>query len=218
MSLLGPDQNDNVMAEPSVINPVEWSIATRCRPGENTNGDRAVVEVRADETLVAGIDGVGHGPAAACAAKRAAEIIQRTSWDSLNTLATRCHEALRGTRGAAVSLVLVSTASARLTWLGVGNVEGRLLSSESPPTHVKASLALAPGIAGHELPRLTPETLELEPGDLLILATDGVQVRFADTLSVLGSVAAIGERVLRNDWEHADDALVITMRYLGPSR
>ena len=80
---------------------------------------------------------------------------------------------------------------------------------------MKGSLALAPGIAGHELPRLTPETLELAPGDVLILATDGVQVRFADTLTVLGSAAAICERVLRNDWEHVDDALVITMRYRG---
>jgi negative regulator of sigma-B (phosphoserine phosphatase) len=197
---------------------LEWSVATRCRPGEVTNGDRAVVEVRRDETLVAGIDGVGHGEAAARVAKRAAAVIRRGSGEDLTALATRCHQALRGTRGAALSLVRVSATSAQLTWLGIGNVEGRLLTGSSPAARVKGSLAPAPGIAGHELPQLTPETLDLEPGDLLVLATDGVHVRFADALAVSGSTESISQRVLTDDWDHADDALVITMRYLGRHR
>lgn len=216
MSSLEPAKNGDVVAESGIGDPVEWSVTTRCRPGEDTSGDRAVVEVRRDETLVAGIDGIGHGVAAARAAKRAAAVIRCTSGGDLTAVATRCHEALRGTRGAALSLVRVSVSSAQLTWLGIGNVEGRLISGNSPATRLKGSLALAPGIAGHELPRLTPETLDLEPGDLLVLATDGVRVRFADALAISGSTAAIGERILRNDWEHADDALVITIRYLGP--
>jgi negative regulator of sigma-B (phosphoserine phosphatase) len=206
------------VTESEIVDHLEWSIATRCRPGEVTNGDQAVIEVRGDETLVAGIDGVGHGEAAARAAERAAVVIRRSSGEDLITLATRCHQALRGTRGAALSLVRMSAAGAQLTWLGIGNVEGRLISSDSPPTRVKNSLAPAPGIAGHELPPMTPETLNLEPGDLLVLATDGVHVRFADALAVSGSTQTISERVLKNDWEHADDALVIAVRYLGRHR
>jgi negative regulator of sigma-B (phosphoserine phosphatase) len=206
------------VTESGIVDLVEWSVATRCRPGEVTNGDRAVVEIRRDETLVAGIDGVGHGEAAARAAKRAAAVIRRSSGEDLATLATRCHEALRGTRGAALSLVRMSAAGAQLTWLGIGNVEGRLISGISPPTRVKGSLAPAAGIAGHELPEMTPETLDLEPGDLLVLATDGVRVGFADALAVSGSTESISERVLKNDWEHADDALVIAVRYLGRHR
>ncbi len=218
MSSLERAKNADTVADSGTGNHVEWSITTRCRPGEVINGDQAVVEVRRDETLVAGIDGVGHGEAAARAAKRAAAVIRRSSGKDLIELATRCHEALRGTRGAALSLASVSTAGAQLTWLGIGNVEGRLISGNSPPAQVKGSLALAPGIAGHELPQMTPETLDLEPGDLLVLATDGVRVRFADALAVSGSTESISERVLRNDWEHADDALVIAVRYLGGTR
>ncbi len=206
------------MTESGIVDHLEWSVATRCRPGEATNGDQAVIEVRDDETLVAGIDGVGHGEAAARAARLAVAVIRRNSGEDLTTLATSCHEALRGTRGAALSLVRMSASGAQLTWLGIGNVEGRLISGNSPPTRVKNSLAPAPGIAGHELPQLTPETLDLESGDLLVLATDGVRVRFADTLAVSGSTETISERVLKNDWEHADDALVIAVRYLGGHR
>jgi negative regulator of sigma-B (phosphoserine phosphatase) len=218
MSSRARERNAGAVAESETVDHVEWSVATRCRPGEVTNGDRAVVEVRGDETLVAGIDGVGHGAEAARAATLAAAVIRRSSGKDLTALATRCHEALRDTRGAALSLVRVSTASAQLTWLGIGNVEGRLLSGNSSPTRVKGSLAPAPGVAGHHLPQMTLETLDLEPGDLLVLATDGVRVRFADALAVSGSTRSISERVLRNDWEYADDALVIAMRYLGRHR
>ena len=38
----------------------------------------------------------------------------------------RCHVALRGTRGAAISIAFISTSEGGMTWLGVGNVEGRV--------------------------------------------------------------------------------------------
>jgi phosphoserine phosphatase RsbX len=196
---------------------VEWSVATRCRPGEQTSGDRAVVEVHREETLVAGIDGLGHGAEAAHAAQRAAEILHRARGEDLTMLALRCHQALRGTRGAALSLVRVSVDGA-LSWLGIGNVAGRVISCDSAARGPKGSLAIAPGIAGDALPRLLPETFALEPGDVVILATDGVRAGFADRLEISGSAAAISERVLEASWAHADDALVIALRYLGRRR
>lgn len=63
------------MAEQAFELSVEWSAVSRCRPGELTSGDLGIVEVRHDETLVAGIDGLGHGGEAARAAKRAADVI-----------------------------------------------------------------------------------------------------------------------------------------------
>ena len=205
------------MAERGTGDTVEWSVATRCRPGEQTSGDRAVVEVQGEETLVAGIDGLGHGAEAAHAAQRAAEIFHRARGEDLTLLAIRCHQALRGTRGAALSLVRVSVDGA-LTWLGIGNVEGRVISCGSAARRLKGSLAAAAGIAGDVLPRLSPETFDLEPGDVVILATDGVRVGFADGLEISGSAAAISERVLEASWEHSDDALVIAVRYLGRRR
>jgi negative regulator of sigma-B (phosphoserine phosphatase) len=207
----------DTMAEGGISDTVEWSVAARCRPGERTSGDRAVIELHCEETLVAGIDGLGHGAEAAHAAERAAGVFHDARGEDLSTLATRCHRALSGTRGAALSVVRVS-AFGVLTWLGIGNVEGRLVSGDTRVRRVKGSLPMTPGIAGHALPRLKAETLDVEPGDVVILATDGVRVGFADGLEVFGSAAAITERVLEESWERVDDALVIAVRYLGQRR
>src|SRR5204862_622117 len=93
-----------------------------------TSGDRAVVIVFPDGALVAGIDGLGHGSEAARAARLAAQVIREGPAEDLPLLARRCHEVLQGTRGAAVTLVYVSARPGEMTWLGVGNVEGRVLT------------------------------------------------------------------------------------------
>jgi len=203
------------VADRALRDPVEWSVATRCRRGEATSGDLAVVSVFHDGALVAGIDGLGHGSEAARAAGRAAQVIRRMPADDVVALAERCHQALRGTRGAAFSLARVSFSDDQMTWLGIGSVEGRVVSGDSPAPRLKGSLPLAPGVPGHELPSVRSETLTLRPGDVLILATDGVRPTFADSLDISGSPSAISERVLADDWKRPDDALVVTVRYLG---
>jgi negative regulator of sigma-B (phosphoserine phosphatase) len=195
--------------------PVEWSVATRCRRGEATSGDLAVVNVLPGGALVAGIDGLGHGTEAARAASRAAEVVRASPSLDLLLLVKRCHLALRGTRGAAISLAFISPSEGGMTWLGVGNVEGRVLSSEPSARRIKGSLALGRGVLGHELPAVRTATLEVRPGDLIILATDGVDAGFADSLDISGSTDAITERILADHWNPADDALVVAVRYLG---
>jgi phosphoserine phosphatase RsbX len=101
---------------------VEWGVATRRRHGEPACGDLAVVLVLPDGALIAGIDGVGHGAEAARAAHAAAAVVREAMGHDLVRLMRRCHEALLGTRGAAISLAFVSTRGQKMTWLGVGNV------------------------------------------------------------------------------------------------
>jgi phosphoserine phosphatase RsbX len=195
--------------------PVEWGVATRCRRGEATSGDLAVVTLLPEGALVAGIDGLGHGSEAARAARRAAEVVRASPTQDLVLLVQRCHAALRGTRGAAISLAFVSPSEGGMTWLGVGSVEGRVLSGDPSVTRPKGSLALRSGVPGHELPTMRTATLEVRPGDVLVLATDGIEAAFADSLDVSGSTQAISERILADHWKPPDDALVVAVRYLG---
>jgi phosphoserine phosphatase RsbX len=196
--------------------PVEWAVAFRSRDGEARCGDLAVVALLPDGVLVAGIDGVGHGVEAARAAQLAAEVVRQSPGADLERLVQRCHAVLRGTRGAAISLAFVSPAEHGMTWLGVGNVEGRVLGSDPAATGPKGSLALSSGVPGHELPPVKPATLPIEPGDVLLLATDGIHRAFADAPDVSGSPRAISERILARHWKAPDDALVLAVRYLGP--
>ena len=206
------------MPERAAREPVEWSIATRCRRGEAMSGDLAVVSLLPEGALVAGIDGLGHGVEAARAARRAAEVVRESPSQDLVLLVQRCHAALRDTRGAAISLAFVSPAGNGIAWLGVGSVEGRVLSADPSATRPKGSLALGSGVPGHELPALRAATLELRPGDVLVLATDGIESSFADSLDISGSTQAISERILANHGKPSDDALVVAVRYLGVRR
>jgi phosphoserine phosphatase RsbX len=195
--------------------PVEWDVAARSRPGEATSGDLAVVILLPEGALVAGIDGLGHGREAARAARRAAEVVRASPSQDLVLLVQRCHAALRGTRGAAISLAFVSPSESGMTWLGVGSVEGRVLSGDRWATPLKGSLALGSGVPGHELPAVRTATLSVRPGDVLVLATDGIEASFADSLDISGSTKAISERILAKHGKPSDDALVVAVRYLG---
>ena len=167
--------------------------------------------------LVAVIDGLGHGHAAARAAQIAREAVCEAVGADIIALAHRCHRALASTRGAAVALAYVSTSASTLTWLGVGNVEGRFITGDqrTRPPRASASLRLRRGVMGHQLPAIDTATLDIHRGDILILSTDGITPRFGEALDVSGSSQRIAERILAEHWTVADDGLVLVLRYLG---
>lgn len=166
--------------------------------------------------LVAVIDGLGHGLEAARAARLARETVAEAASTDLIALAHRCHRALAHTRGAAIALAYLSTSASTLTWLGVGNVEGRLITGKrGSPVSANASLRLRRGVVGRRLPAVGAATLDIRRGDLLILATDGISSGFGEALDVSGSPQRIAERILTKHWTVADDGLVLVLRYLG---
>jgi negative regulator of sigma-B (phosphoserine phosphatase) len=198
-----------------VARPVEWGIAVRGRSGERTSGDCAVVSLLPEGALVAAIDGLGHGGEAARAARTAADVVRASPTADLVTLLQACHVGLRNTRGAAISLAFLSAVRGGVTWVGVGSVEGRVLSGDPSSRRPKGSLPLAAGIPGHNLPAVSTATLPVTPGDVLVLATDGIEATFADALDTTGSTQAISERILAEHGRRRDDALVVAVRYLG---
>lgn len=199
----------------------ESAVRTRCCRGEVVSGDLALLVPVRGSILVAAIDGAGHGPQAAGAAHRAAAVLQRAAQSGhsdVRVLMRETHLALRETRGAAISLASLSCTSSTMTWLGVGNVEGRVLSPDHAGFRRHESLRMLGGVAGHDLPTLTSATLEIHRGDLIAFASDGVARRFADRLDPAGSPAAIAARILADHWDGEDDALVIVLRWLGDDR
>ena len=196
---------------------LEWGTATAPHPAQNVSGDAALVRRLPEGALVAVIDGLGHGHEAARAAQVARETVREAAGADIIALAHRCHRALACTRGAALALAYVSTSASTLTWLGVGNVEGRLITGDQQtrPPSANASLRLRCGVIGHQLPVIGTATLDIHRGDVLILSTDGITPRFGDALDVSGSSQRIAERILVEHWTVADDGLVLVLRYLG---
>ena len=168
--------------------------------------------------LVAVIDGAGHGPPAAHAARCAATVFERLATSGatdVEGVLAQCHVALKGTRGAAISLARLSCSQSTMTWVGLGNVEGRLCASRYTGFRRDASLRLFSGAAGHDMPPVTAATLPLRRGDLVAFASDGVAREFADRLDTTRAPAELAERILDDYWDDNDDAVVVVVRWLG---
>jgi hypothetical protein len=191
---------------------LEWATAWRLVPGETDCGDKAIVIFSPTRSLIAVVDGVGHGSAAAYAADLAIERLRKDPAGSLSTLIRQCHDALRHTRGVAMGLASLGGSHGAMTWVGVGNVQGRIVPGNK--REGGASMMLRPGIAGDRLPPLRPATLKIRRGDLLLLATDGLREGFADALDPRGSVQDIADRILGEYHRPHDDGLLLVARYL----
>lgn len=192
---------------------VEWSVAVRALPGESESGDRHLVCAVPEGMFAAAVDGLGHGVEAAAAARVAVDTLQKHAHESFITRLQRCHESLRSTRGAVMSLAAFNARAATMTWLGIGNVAG-LLVRENPRLPGE-TLLLRSGVVGAHLPPLQPDVVHLTRGDVLVFATDGVGSDFASSVSVDGPLQPIAARVLARHAKGADDALVLMVRYQG---
>lgn len=199
------------VGDPPVL---EWGLATRTLPGQAESGDTALVQSFEGGVLAAVVDGLGHGPEAARAAQAATRILGENAGQPIVRLLQRSHERLARTRGVVMSVACFDATDGTMTWLGVGNVEGRLLRRSDEGSSWK-SLLLLPGIVGYRLPPLKPVMLSVGPGDILIVATDGIRSDFAEPGDPSASSEEIARRILTEKSKDTDDALVLVVRYLG---
>lgn len=186
---------------------LQYWVAGRPIPGQGESGDQYVVTGFDKGTLIAVIDGLGHGPAAAHAAHLAAATLAAHAHESVERLVRRCHEKLRPTRGAVMSIVSLHETGS-LTWIGIGNVEAMLLRAAEPEGK-PASLLLRGGIVGDRLPGLMTATLAIAPGDLLLLATDGIGSAFMRDIRQVEHPARLVNHIFMRYAKTTDDALVL---------
>jgi phosphoserine phosphatase RsbX len=189
---------------------LDWAAAGRPIDGEDECGDALFVDAFEGGVLVGLVDGLGHGPEAAAAARAAIEVLAQAPADSVEMLLGRCHLALGRTRGAAVSLL--SFCGETLSWAGVGNVEAVLLPGGADDAGVDEPralqhLLLVGGIVGQMLPRLLGRSVQLRVGDLLVAASDGVRPGFGSRIDRNASPLESVERLLAQSGV-GDDVLI----------
>lgn len=195
----------------------EYAVASRALRGERQSGDASLVHATAAGALVAVVDGLGHGDEAAAAAGAAISTLRRHAGEPVTALLQRCHLALQPTRGAAVALAALDTSRQTMTWSGVGNVEAVLIAAGHGPPRAKLYLTNRGGVVGYHLPVLQASLTPIYPGDLLILATDGIDERFvADDDIPPGPPELVAHAILDRHGRAKDDALVLVLRWRGP--
>jgi phosphoserine phosphatase RsbX len=191
---------------------LQWGFAATALDGEQS-GDLHLVTPLPHGALVAVIDGLGHGPAAAEASRVAVRVLREHAGASLAELIELCHVGLRNTRGAVMSLASLDGLRGAVDWCGIGNVEGALFSAA--PGRARHEIVCRGGVVGYRLPALKVTTVPLSARDLLVFATDGISSSFAHAVDVEREPQEIADGILANFGKSSDDALVLVVRYLG---
>jgi anti-sigma regulatory factor (Ser/Thr protein kinase) len=179
-------------------------------PGETFCGDGVAWAQEPRRTAVMMADGLGHGPHAAEAAQEAIASFHQHSGKAPGEILSRIHDALKKTRGAAVAVAEIRLPESVLTYAGIGNISGTVLTAGKT-----RSLISYNGIAGHQLHKLQEFKVEWPSDSMLVMHSDGLQTRW-DLSRYPGlarrHAALIAGVLLRDFRRDRDDASVLVVK------
>nr|MDO8097642.1 ATP-binding protein [Candidatus Njordarchaeota archaeon] len=178
-----------------------------CRPamGVVVNGDAYVVKDWDGQTLLAVIDGLGHGEEAAIASVKAREYVLKNHARDVEQIISGLHEHLHGTRGAVAGLVRIDRDARQLLFCGIGNVDASIVGE--PPMH-PPSLEGIIGINARKIVRFGYTYKSLR---MVVLHSDGISGRFglSDYPTVYEQPQAVAERIMAEWGKEDDDATIL---------
>lgn len=140
--------------------------------GEIASGDSYVALPGRRRSLYMVVDGLGHGLVAAEAAREAVKAVQASAQENLTEIMSATHNALKSTRGAAMSIASVDHERLLITYAGVGNVSGM-----AGKNAISRSMISRNGTLGVMLPRIQEYTYPFEAGMTLLMFSDGLNSR-----------------------------------------
>ncbi|MET0342355.1 MAG: SpoIIE family protein phosphatase [Polyangiales bacterium] len=186
--------------------------------GETENGDGWGFALQPGGCAVMVADGLGHGPHAALASSAALTHFHAAPLLDVERFLTETHAALRGTRGAAVSVCRILVETNRLQFAGLGNVEGRTQLAAS-----SEGLAPRSGTLGMNItpPQVRVRELVWEPGATLLLHSDGVRHLhdLAAQRDLIDKDPSVIAAVLHRELTRGrDDATVVVVQDTRPQR
>jgi hypothetical protein len=190
-----------------------WDVGSKVRPclGHLQAGDAVVVAACPDGLLMAIIDVSGHGPGAHAIARQLVDLILLYRDANLVALMDRLHRELKGSIGAAIGLVFVEPALQQLRYLAVGNTRAAK-SGNQPWRGISRD-----GVVGDRMPSPLEQTVALQPGDTLLLWTDGIPElagrEFAGT-HALRDAGEIARGLIDRLARPYDDAACVVFKWL----
>ncbi len=191
-----------------------WAAASRPMRGQVVSGDRASVQMDGSRAVIAVVDGLGHGPEAAEAARLATEVIEHNPAEPIDVLLLLAHRELASSRGAAASVAIVDAAAGQMHWLGVGNVEGVVIRADLHARPRTLGVFLVGGVLGYQMNQLhRPAPVDLHDRDIVVIATDGVRADLSSIVRHDQPPERLADAILEKYGRPDDDALVVVARY-----
>ena len=155
--------------KPGFCNELEIGAVCKAAPGENVSGDAWQALCQPEGGLIVVADGLGHGPAAAEAARQAIQTFNARPHVSPAYLISAMNGALRSTRGAAVAVARVDFVAGIVTFAGIGNISGTLINRDVTRKTVSHN-----GIVGHAVSSIQEFEYPCSRGTLIVLHSDGL--------------------------------------------
>jgi len=150
-----------------------WAALSTPAPGETVCGDTWRIRDIEGGIAIMVADGLGHGPSAADAAEKAAAVFDASDFDSPKTFCERAHEALSGSRGAALAMADVA-ASGAMRYAGTGNISGALVQDGK-----SRGLPSQNGTAGVAVRRVQQFDYDWRADGVLVMHSDGLTSRWS---------------------------------------
>jgi hypothetical protein len=179
--------------------------------GESVCGDGYFVLQGEHRSVFMMVDGLGHGAGAAEAAEEALRVVKAAAGEPLLDILVTAHDALKKTRGAAMSVAILDRDRKILTYAGVGNISATLTTGTA-----SRSLVSQNGTLGAVMPRTPQEyTYPVERNTLLLMFSDGLSSK-TGVLAYPGlqsrHPALIAGLLYRDFSRKRDDATVLVAR------
>jgi anti-sigma regulatory factor (Ser/Thr protein kinase) len=143
------------------------------KQGQDVCGDAWAVQEDSQRTLLMIVDGLGHGPLAAEAARTAVRAFRNNASLGTADILQTIHAALRSTRGAAVAVAAVDFDAQEVRFAGAGNIAGTVLVNGG-----SRSLVSHNGIVGHEVRKFQEFSYAFPPTATLVMHSDGLATRW----------------------------------------
>jgi len=162
------------------------------------------------------VDGLGHGPDAAIAARAAVDAASKAMQLPAIDLIAAVHDALRPTRGAAAAVAVLEPGKQLCTYCGVGNIAASIRADGASRSMVSHN-----GILGHQVRKIADFTYPFPRGALCIAHTDGISARW--DLSAWPGLeqrhpSLVAGVLFRDHARERDDATVVAVRNEETSR
>lgn len=189
-----------------------WASENRpCYP-EQVSGDLAFTRATPEGALLVLIDVSGHGPSAHALAKILAEVLEQSQEQEPVRLLQLLHQHSIGTRGAAAGVALINTQRGQLSYAGIGNTRISVRGHE-PWRGISRD-----GVLGERFPTPLLQYQRLNPGDVVMLYSDGISetLNLRDgTLDLGADPAILAHQVIAHSGRDTDDASCIVLRVLA---
>lgn len=184
-------------------------IAISAKPLEEVNGDDAFYQQNGNGYFVSLFDGAGHGKNAHRIANMARHFLQQANQEDLSSLMKQLHNSLRSTNGGVAIIAKLHLDSLCFDYVGIGNIFMCKVGKEVQ------RFICQQGVLGYQIRTPIENTVQLTPGEIVILYSDGIMSNFdpKDYPSIYtDSAETIAQNITRRFAKASDDATCIVIR------